>query len=136
MRSHFKEKDSSSTFEMSNAVQSSTESTHDFVVHLLSMREEVLILAKEEGCPCDKGLLQQRFLHAILTGLRKNNIQNDLRPTLENNKISGRHLLQIVSEAVVNNSERHEKLLRVKKETKINKIDNVDNPLLNEIRGQ
>ena len=50
MRSHFKEKDSSSTFtEMSNVVHPSTESPHDFVVRLLSMREKVLILAKEEG---------------------------------------------------------------------------------------
>ena len=59
MRSHFREKDSSSTFtEMSNAAQSSTESPHDFVVSLLSMREKVLIMAKEEGCLFDKGLLQ------------------------------------------------------------------------------
>ena len=58
-RSHFREKDSSSIFtEMSNAAQSSTESPHDFVVSLLSMREKVLIMAKEEGCLFDKGLLQ------------------------------------------------------------------------------
>ena len=58
MRSHFREKDSSSTFaEMSNAVQSSTESSHNFVARLLSMRENILILAKEEGCPFDKDLL-------------------------------------------------------------------------------
>ena len=88
MSSHFKEKDSSSTFtEMSNAVQSSTESPHDFVVRLLSMREKVLILAKEEG------LLQRRFLYAILTCLRKNNFRNDLRPALENDKISDKNLL-------------------------------------------
>ena len=72
MRSYFKEKDLSSIFtEMRNAAQSSTESPHDFVVRLLSMREKVLILAKEEGCLFDKGLLQQHFLHAISTGLRK-----------------------------------------------------------------
>ena len=67
MRSHFREKDSSSTFtEMSNAGQSSTESPHDSTVRLLSMREKVLILAKEEGFPFDdKGLFQRRFLHAI-----------------------------------------------------------------------
>ena len=35
---------------MSNAVQSSTESQHDFVVRSLNMRENVLILVKEEGC--------------------------------------------------------------------------------------
>ena len=94
MSSHFKEKDSSSTFtEMSNAVQSSTESPHDFVVRLLSMREKVLILAKEEGCPFYKGLVQRRFLYAILTCLRKNNFRNDLRPALENDKISDKNLL-------------------------------------------
>ena len=120
---------------MSNAVQSSTESPHDFVVRLLSMREKVLILAKEEDCPFGKGLLQRHFLQAISTGLRNNNIRNDFRPTLENNKISDEHLLQIVSEAVVNDSERHEKHSKEKKETKVNKIDNVDNPLLNEIRA-
>ena len=98
MRSHFREKDSSSTVtEMSNAVQSSIESPHDFLVFLLSMREKVLILAKEEGYLFDKGLLQQHFLHAILTGLRSNNIWNDLHPTLENSKIFDEHLLQIVS---------------------------------------
>ena len=134
MRSHFREKDSSSTFtEMSNAAQSSTESPHDFVVSLLSMREKVLIMAKEEGCLFDKGLLQQCFLHAILTGLRNNNIRNDLHPALENNKTSDEHLLQIVSEAAVNDSEHHEQLSKEKKKTKVNKIDNADNPLLNEI---
>ena len=92
MRSHFRWKDSSSTFtEMSNAVQFSTELPHDFVVRSLSMKEKVLILAKEEGCPFDKSLLQRRFFHAILTGSRKNNIRNDLRPTLENNIISDKH---------------------------------------------
>ena len=68
------------------------------------MREKVLILVKEEGCPFDKGLLQRRFLHTILTGLRNNNIRNDLRPIIENNKISDTHLLQIVSKTVVNDS--------------------------------
>ena len=58
-KTHFKEKDLSPTFtEMSNAVQSSTESPHDFAVRLLSMIEKVLILAKEEDFPFHKGLLQ------------------------------------------------------------------------------
>ena len=56
-----------------------------------------------------------------------------MHPTLENNKISDEHLLQIVSEGVVNDSERHEKLSKEKKETKVNEIDNADSPLLNEI---
>ena len=138
MRSHFSEKDSSSTLtEMSNSVQSVNESTYDFVVKLMSKREKVLILAKEEDCPYDETLVQRRFLHAISTGLRNNNIRNDLRHVLQNTKISDEHLLQYVSEAVVNNSERNEKLAQSKKELRINQIDteqNQDNPLLAEIR--
>ena len=67
--------------------------------------------------------------------MRNNNIRNYLHPALENNKISDEHLLQIVSEGVVNDSERHEKLSKKKKETKVNEIDNADSPLLNEIKA-
>ena len=64
----------------------------------------------------------------------KQQYSNDLHPTLEN-KISDEHLLQIVSEAVVNDSERHEKLSQEKKQKKVNEIDNLDNTPLNEIRA-
>ena len=100
------------------------------------MREKVLILAKEEGCPFDKGLIQRRFLHAISTGLRNNNIWNDLRPTLENNKTSDEHIYyKLFRKLLLNDSERHEKPSKEKKEAKVNKIDNADNPLLNEIKA-
>ena len=68
----------------------------------------MLILAKEEDCPYDEKLVQRRFLHAISTGIRNNNIRNDLRHVLQNVNISNEHLLQLVSEAVVYNSERNE----------------------------
>ena len=105
MRSHFSEKGSSSTLtEMSNSVQSINESMYEFVVKLISKREKVLILAKEEDCPYDETLVQPRFLHAISTGIRNNNIRNDLHHVLQNINISDEQLLQYVSEAVVNNS--------------------------------
>ena len=44
--------------EMSNSVQSVNESTYDFIVKLMSKREKVLILAKEEDCPYDEKLAQ------------------------------------------------------------------------------
>ena len=89
MRSHLSEKGSSSTLtEMSNSVQSVNESTYDFVVKLMSKREKVLILAKEEDCPYDEKFVQRRFLHVISTGIRNNNIRNDLRHVLQNVHIS------------------------------------------------
>ena len=49
MRNHFREKYPSTTFtEIKNAVQFSTESQHDFVVSLLSVRQKLLIIANEE----------------------------------------------------------------------------------------
>ena len=123
--------------EMSNSVQSVNESTYEFVVKLMSKCEKVLILAKEEDCLYDETLVQRRFLHAFSTGIRSNNIRNDLCHVLQNINISDEHLLQYVSEAVVNNSERNEKLAQLKKDLRINQINtdqNQDNPLLTELR--
>ena len=139
MRSHFSEKDPSSTpTEMSNSVQSVHESTYDFVVKLMSKREKVLILAKEEDCPYDEKLVQRRFLHAISTGIRNNNIRNDLRHVLQNVNISDEYLLRLISEAVINNSERNEKLAQHKRDLKKNKVEtdeNQDNHLLMELKN-
>ena len=77
MRSHFSEKESFSTLtEMSNSVQ------YDFVMKVMSKGEKVLILAKEGDCPYDEKLVRSRFLHAISTGIRNNNIRNNLRHVL------------------------------------------------------
>ena len=97
----------------------------------------MLILAKEEDCPYDEKLVQRRFLHAISIGIRNSDIRNDLRHLLQNVNISDEHLLQLVSEAVVNNSERNEKLVQHKNDLKVSKIEtdeNQDNPLLTELR--
>ena len=139
MRSHFSEKDSFSTLkEMSNSGQTVNDSTYDFVMKQMSKREKVLILAKEEDCPYDDKLVLRRFLHAISTGIRNNNIRNDLRHRLQNVNISDEHLLQLISEAVINNSERNEKLAQHKRDLKVNKIEtdeNQDNHLLMELKN-
>ena len=46
---------------------------------------------------------------------------------LQNVNISDEHLLQLVSEAVVNNSERNETLALHKKDLKVNKIETDEN---------
>ena len=137
MRSHFSEKDSPPTLtEMSNSVQSVTnEQTRQSETN--EQTRKVLILAKEEDCPYDEKLLQRRFLHAISTGIRNSNIRNNLHHVLQNVNISDEYLFQLVSEAVVNNSERNEKIAQHKKDLKVNKIEtdeNQDNPLLTELR--
>ena len=76
LRSHYKERDSTSVFhEMSNSVQLPGESENDFVLRVMSLRQKVLTLSREERCPFHETLVRKRFFHAIFTGLKHNSIR-------------------------------------------------------------
>ena len=111
MRSHFKEKDSTSVFtELSNAVQLGSESAMEFTIRLMSLRQKVYSLSKEEDCPYEIRLVQKRFLHAISTGLKNNNIRHELRDALKTEAISDEELLDQITKAVANETEHSEKV--------------------------
>ena len=98
LRSHYKEKDSTSVFqEMSNCVQSSTESELDFCLRVMSMRERVLTLSREESCPFDETLVRKRFFHAVFTGLKHNNMRMELKKNLTEGTMSDDELLHEIS---------------------------------------
>ena len=61
--------------EMSNNVQLPSESELDFCLHVMSLREKVLALSREEACPFDESMVRKRFFHAIFTGLKHNNMR-------------------------------------------------------------
>ena len=123
MRSHSSEKDFSSTL---SSVQFVNESTYNFVVRLMSKREKVLILPKEEDCPYDEKLVQRWFLRAISTGIRNNNIVMIFATGSKYVTISEEHLLQ-----------HNEKLRQHRKDLKINKTEtdkNQENTFLTKLR--
>lgn len=120
MRSHYSEKDSTSLFtEMSSSAQAPGESANEFAIRLMSLRQKVLILSKEEDCPYDSTLVRKRFLHALSTGLRNNNVRQELSETFKNLKISDEELLKNLTLAVANESEHKQKLSVKRKETEI-----------------
>ena len=105
MRSHFQERDSSSVFsDLCNAGQAQHESCLDFVMRVMCLREKVVALSAEEGCPYDLRLVSQKFAHTVLTGLRNNNIRNELRSFLKTS-FSDEELFKAVTEAVTNEHE-------------------------------
>ena len=105
MRSHFQERDSSSVFsDLCNAGQAQHESCLDFVMRVMCLREKVIILSAEEGCPYDVRLVSQKFAHTVLTGLRNNNIRSELRSFLKTS-FSDDELFKAVTEAVTNEHE-------------------------------
>ena len=134
MRSHFREKDSASIFsELSNAVQAANESCLDFIMRVMCLREKVISLSEEEGCPYGRVPVSQRFSHTILTGLRSNNIRNELRSFLKQKVFSDEELLKVVTEAVANETEYFSKT--EKKSAKIQSVV-VEKPLVEKTKKE
>ena len=83
-RSHFKEPKATSLFtELTNSKQLPSEPAQKFVARLMSLRQKILLISKQGNCGYSEALAQDRFLHAILVGLRNGNIRNKLRPLLK-----------------------------------------------------
>ena len=115
MRSHFRERDSTSVFtELSNAAQGVSESCLDFVIRSMCLLQKVLALGLEEGCPFDNNLVQARFLHTLEVGIRNNNIRSELRDVFKAT-LSDEELLKAVTEAASRETERSGKLANSRK---------------------
>ena len=66
-RSHFKEPNATSLFtELCNSKQLPSESAQEFVGRLMSLRQKMLFISKEDNCGYSEALVQDRFLHTIL----------------------------------------------------------------------
>ena len=120
LRSHYKEKDSTLVFhELSNAVQSSTESEMEFCLRVMSLRERVVSLSCEEECPFDQVMLKKRFFKPLFTGFRHNNVRLELQTILKTGMISDDDLLQELTLVVSTEQERSSKM---KSKTNINSV--------------
>ena len=102
LRSHFKEPNSTALFtQLSNSRQTSTESAKEYVIRLMSLRQKILFVSREETCSYSFDLIQNRFVHAVLVGLRNENIQNELCPILKSHDtLSDEILLEHLSLAM------------------------------------
>lgn len=110
LRNHFKELDSSHLFNLlNNAKQSNSESPNDFVIRLMNLRQKLIYVSKEDPYLFDERLVQSKFLQAIFTGLRNENLRHELRPLLKNPKTSDEELLESLSLAMIDENEHLEK---------------------------
>ena len=70
LSSTFKEKDSGSLLiELGNAVQNVSESCVDYIVRLMSMRDRILSLSRDEQSPFEESVLTVKFFHTLFTGM-------------------------------------------------------------------
>ena len=147
LRSHFKEPNATSLFtELSNSKQLPSESAQEFVARLMSLRQKILFISKEDNCGYSEALVQDHFLHAILVGLRNDNIRNELRPLIKNSIVSDEDILENLM-LVTSDEQEHFQNLN-KKGVNINSIEPCDpitsatpptpkseNPIIVEIRS-
>ena len=113
LTSHFTKPNATSLFaELSNIKQLPCKSAQKFVVSLVSFRQKILFITKKENCGHNEVILQDCFLHAILFGLRNNNIKNELCPLLKNSILSDEDILENLMLAMSNEQEHFQNFNR------------------------
>ena len=110
LRYHYKEKDATTLFtSLSTARQGTNESSQDFVLRLMNLRQKILFVSKEESVEYHPQLVQKRFLHAVSTGLQNDNLRIALKDLLSNPRITDEELLSSLTLAVADETEHQEK---------------------------
>ena len=123
LRFFYQEKDATSLFTiLSTAKQNQDESPQDFIMRLINLRQKVLFVAKQENSNYDVDLVQKRFLHAIATGLKNDNIRGELKPFLKGVDITDEKLLARLQLAMQDETERQEKFAAATKKTQVNAV--------------
>ena len=113
IRSHYREKDATSLFhELSIASQSPKENAHDFVLRTLDLKQKVIFASKEAGSGViyERDQVQRMFLRSVATGLQSDTLRNILRPHLEDVNCTDEGLLEVLTSAVGQETERLQKL--------------------------
>ena len=127
LRSHFKEKNATSLFTLlAGLTQNEQESAQEFVIRAMSLRQKVILVSKEEDCPYSHHLVQSRFLHAVGTGLRNENVRQELKPILRKADCTDEDLLMKLNEAVSEEAEHIEKVGARKKAASVNLVAKSD----------
>ena len=112
----------------------------------MSLRQKILFVSKEDNCGYSETLVQYRFFHIILVGLRNDNIRNELHPLPKNSIFSDEDIIENLMLATSDEQEHFKNFN--KKNININSIEPCDaipsatppkhkseNPILDEIRS-
>ena len=84
LRLHFKVKDASTMFrEMEQTVQWEDETEETYCYRMLRLKQDVAILSQQEPHPFNADRIQTRFQHALYTGLKHDNIRQQLKYLLK-----------------------------------------------------
>lgn len=112
LRSHYQEKNATELYkQLTTEGQRSKETPQNFLIRALDLRQKILFASQEDesGLKYDPVLVQNMFLHSVLTGLQNDRVQGDLQPYLSDAAISDEVLLEKLNVACSRESERQNK---------------------------
>ena len=124
LRSHYREQDANTMYtQLCRASQDPAESEQQFVTSLMLLRQKILFSAKEEHSEFtgNEELVQKQFVRAIGTGLRNDNIKNEIKPSLSNT-MADEELLELLNKVCGDETERQKKLKNSGKKS-VNRVD-------------
>ena len=123
LRAHFKERDPNLTLnDLRGAKQDHKETAHKFCCRCVAMKKRCLKTARAESMSLDEDNVNKTFFRTLYTGLRQNNIRNELRHILTEGTIQDADLLVTVALAESNEEERLKKMAEGEKKVNVNKI--------------
>lgn len=112
LRCHYQEKSATELYKrLSSEVQSIKETPQSFLIRALDLRQKILFASQESesGLRYDPVLVQNMFLHTVMTGLQSDNIKRDIQPFLEKEDVSDELLFEKLNIACAYESERQDK---------------------------
>ena len=122
LKNFYKEKDYTETLmELSHTAQSSRETCLGYCTRLMCLRDKVILLSIEEGCPQDLSGLSKTFMKSVFVGMRNANVRNELRESCKNLYKDPNNadkdddaLMNLISEAMANETARADRLKEAK----------------------
>ena len=94
----------------------------------MSLRQKLVLASKSPGAeiPFDEVLAKRLFLKALETGLLSDAIVSEIKPLLKNIKVSDEDFIFAIGQASYADSQRSNKLNRVKRNKQRIGVNNVD----------
>ncbi len=112
LHSHYQEKNATELYKQLTAeTERVKETPQSFLIRVLDLRQKIIFASQEDesGLKYDPALVQNMFLHTVLTGLQNDRIQSDLQSFLSDPTISDEVLLERLNVACSHETERQNK---------------------------
>ena len=134
LRSHYQEKSATELYKhLTSEAQGIKETPQNFLIRTFDLRQKILFASQEaeSGLKYDPSLVQNMFLHTVLTGLQSDNVKRDLQPYLEQTDISDELLLERMNAACACEAESQSKrkLIAQQRPVMIHSAQSKDSPV-------